>query len=210
MMRILKRGSCLLLSLALLSACAQWWQVRPYSDFVNVEVNPGDQIRVETRDGERSKLVVVAVRHDRIVGENQTVLLKDIVQLEKRSKTAPANPCSPQVPLGCSTPQWATMLHDSQAHYTKYFYPSCEQHDFCYRHGQSTYGMSKNACDSQFLLDMQTQCHPDNITEILLQAGASYTTCGAVALEFYMAVQKYGANRFNTNTSTYCEYDGPP
>jgi len=208
------RGSrctlCLLLPLVIISSCAQWWQVRPYSEFVAAELNPGDQIRIETGDGARSKMVVVAVRNDRIIGENQTVLLKDIVQLEKHSDTPPANPCSPQVPLGCSTPQWATLLHESQSHYTEYFYPSCEQHDYCYRHGAATYGMTRNACDYQFLQDMQAQCQPDSFSDALLQAGYSYTACGAVAIEFYMAVQKYGANRFNTGSGTYCEYDGPP
>ena len=208
MLKIVRLSICLLV--AVLPACAQWWEVRPYSDFVSAEIKPGDEIRIETLDGKRSKMVVVAIKQDRIVGESRTILLQDIAELEKRSKVSPANPCSPQVPLGCSVPQWATVLHDSQAHYKEYFYPSCEQHDYCYRHGARTYGMSKNACDSEFLLDMQTQCHPDNIAEVLLQAGGNYTTCGAVALEFYLAVQKYGAPRFKSNNSTYCEYDGPP
>ena len=70
--------------------------------------------------------------------------------------------------------------------------------------------MTRNACDYQFLQDMQAQCQPDSFSDALLQAGYSYTACGAVAIEFYMAVQKYGANRFNTGSGTYCEYDGPP
>lgn len=200
----------MLLALALLSACAQWWQVRPYPDFISAEIKPGDQVRIETSAGVRSKLVVVAVKDDRIIGENQTIMLNDIVLLEKQSKSPPANPCSPQVPLECSVPQWAQVLHDSQTRFKEYFYPSCEQHDYCYRHGAATYGMSQNACDSEFLLDMQAQCHPDDITELLQLTGNGYATCGAVALEFYLAVQKYGANRFKANTSTYCEYDGPP
>ena len=80
---------CLLLSLDLLSACAQWWEVRPYPDFVNADISTGDQLRIETRDGERSKLVVAEVQDDRIVGENQTILLQDIVRLEKRSNLRP-------------------------------------------------------------------------------------------------------------------------
>ena len=202
---------CLLLPLLLLSACAQWWQVRPYADFVRAEIRPGDQLRIETRDGEISKLTVVAVTDDQITGEHETIALTDIVKLEKQSKTPPANPCSPQVPLGCSVPQWATVLHDSQSHYKDYFYPSCEQHDYCYRHGTATYGMGKEACDYRFLQDMQAQCNPDDPMELLLQFGNSYATCGAVAMEFYLAVQKYGADRFrNAASSTYCEYDGPP
>jgi hypothetical protein len=210
MLRIVQRTLCMLLALAFLPGCAQWWQVRPYSDFIGAEIKPGDELRIETREGVRSKLVVVAVKDDRIIGENQTILLTDIVQLEKHSQSPPANPCSPQIPLGCSIPQWAQALHDSQTRFKEYFYPSCEQHDYCYRHGAATYGMSKNTCDSEFLLDMQAQCHPDNITELLQLAGNGYTTCGAVALEFYLAVQKYGASRFKTTTSSYCEYDGQP
>ena len=199
--------SCLLVFL--LSACGQWWQVRPYPDFVSAEIKPGDQLRVSTLDGERRKLVVVAVQRDRIVGENETIMLDQIAHLEKHSSTSPANPCSPQVPLGCSVPDWASVLHESQSQFKEYFYPSCEQHDFCYRHGARTYGMTQNACDYQFLQDMQAQCHPGNF-EDFLQVSGNYTTCGAVALEFYMAVQKYGASRFKSSTSTYCEYDGPP
>lgn len=194
----------------LFTACAHWWQVRPYPEFIAAEIRPGDTIRVETVSGERSKQVVVAVRSDRIITENQTYLLQDLSRLEKQSGTPPANPCSPQLPLGCSVPQWAAMLHDSQSRYAEYFYPSCEQHDYCYRHGAATYGMSKNACDSEFLLDMQAQCNPDDIGGVLMQAGNGYATCGAVALEFYLAVQKYGGSRFRSGNSSYCEYDGPP
>lgn len=200
----------LALALTMLSSCAQWWQVRPYTDFVNAEIGPGDKLRIETRDGMRLKLTVSAVRDDRIIGDRQTILLDEIVLLEKQSKTAPANPCSPQLPLGCSLPQWATVLSGTHSRYKDFFYPSCEQHDYCYRHGAATYGMSQNACDHQFLQDMQAQCQPDHLVQAVLQSGMNYAECSAVAMEFYGAVQKFGANRFSSTTSTYCEYDGPP
>jgi hypothetical protein len=202
--------TCLVLVLFLLSACAHWYQLRPYPDFVEAEVVPGDKLRIETRDGVSSKLVVVAVKDDRIVGEQQTILLADIVQLEKHSETPPANPCSPHVPMGCSVPQWAAVLHESQAHYRDYFYPSCEEHDYCYRHGAATYGKTQINCDYQFLQDMQAQCHPDTIAQFLLESGMNYPECNLVAMEFYQAVQKYGASLFRSGTSSYCEYNGPP
>ena len=174
------------------------------------EIRPGDTVRITTRDGEREKLVVTAVKDDRIVGENGSWLLADIASLEKQSKSPPANPCSPQVPLGCSVPQWAAMLHSSQAHYQEFFYPSCEQHDYCYRHGAATYGKTRSACDYEFLRDMQAQCSPDNMAELLLQAGENYATCSAVAMEFYQVVDRYGASRFRSSNSSHCEYDGPP
>ena len=70
--------------------------------------------------------------------------------------------------------------------------------------------MSKDDCDYQFLQDMQAQCQPDNIVDLVLKSGDNFAACGTVAMEFYLAVQRYGAQRYNTNPSTYCEYDGPP
>jgi len=195
--------------MALLSACAQWWQVRPWPDFVAAEIRPGDVLRVTTRDGYHGEMTVVSLQADRITGKERTVLLADIVMLEKKSGTSPANPCSPQVPLGCSVPQWATYLHDSQAEYQAFFYPSCEQHDYCYRHGAATYGKTRAACDYEFLLDMQEQCNPDSFVETLL-IGGDYVECSAVAMEFYTAVQKYGAARYTATGGARCEYDGPP
>ena len=201
---------CLVLFPFLLSSCAQWWQVRPYTDFVSAEIVPGDKLRIETGDGTRVKLVVVQIRDDRIIGENQTIMLKDIVELEKHSKTPPANPCSPQLPLGCSVPQWATVLSESQARYEEFFYPSCEQHDYCYRHGAATYGMDQDSCDLRFLDDMQAQCVPDRLTQFLLEMDINYAECSVIAMEFYQVVKKYGVNRFSFTSSSYCEYDGPP
>jgi hypothetical protein len=204
------RTTALLLLFALLpGGCASWWQVRPYADFVLVEIQPGDRIRITTKDGEQRKAVVASVRSDRIVTRDHSYDLADIALLEKRSESPPANPCRPALPLGCSVPDWAALLHDSQSRYRDYFYPSCEQHDFCYRHGWATYGHGKEACDSRFLSDMQAQCHPGDFTQ-LLQIGSDYPTCGAVAMEFYLAVQKYGAARYRSANSSYCEYDGPP
>jgi hypothetical protein len=193
----------------LLTACASWWDIRPYTDFVDAEIRPGDQLRVETRNGFKTKMVVVAVRDDRLIGQHQTILLQDIARLEKKSKTPPANPCSPQVPLGCSVPQWATLLHESQSRYQNVFYPSCEQHDFCYRHGHATYGKTRTQCDTEFLLDMQDQCEPDNLGQLVIGAN-DLAVCQAVALEFYQAVVRYGSSRFRQANSTWCEYDGPP
>ena len=208
--RHLRVPALLALMVFLIPACSNWWQVRPYPDFVAAEIQPGDEIRVETDNGESVEFQVVTVKYDRIVGEGYSVLLRDIAKLEKLSKLPPANPCSPQVPLGCSVPDWAKLLHDSQSRYQEYFYPSCEQHDYCYRHGAATYGKSKNTCDSEFLQDMQAQCNPDDFVDFLVLADGKFMECDAVAMEFYLAVQKYGADRYQSAKSTYCEYDGPP
>jgi hypothetical protein len=208
--RCLRVPALAAVTMVLMPACASWWQVRPYPDFVAAEIQPGDRIRVETSNGESDEFQVVAVGKNSIVGEGHSVMLGDIVRLEKLSKAPPANPCSPQVPLGCSVPEWAQLLHESQRRYQDFFYPSCEQHDYCYRHGAATYGKSKEACDAEFLQDMQAQCDPDNLLEFLALASGRFVECDAAAMEFYLAVKKYGADRFLSAKSTYCEYDGPP
>jgi len=209
-LRYLRLFALVAVVVLLTPSCAEWWQVRPYPEFVTAEVKPGDKVRLETIDGESDKFQVSYVRYGSIEGEGRSVLLRDIAKLEKLSKVPPANPCSPQVPLGCSVPDWAQLLHESQRHFQEYFYPSCEQHDYCYRHGAATYGKSKNACDSEFLLDMQAQCNPEDFIDMLALAGDRQIECAAVTIEFYMAVQKYGVNRYQSAKSTYCEYDGPP
>jgi hypothetical protein len=199
-----------LIPIFLLCSCAQWWQVRPYPDFIVAEIKAGDQLRIETSDGLRSKLVVVSVLNDRIVGEDQVVLFNDITSLEKRSKTSPANACNPSQSLGCSVPEWATWLHDSQSKYRDYFYPSCEQHDYCYRHGAATYGMDRGTCDENFLRSMQNQCSPSNFGTFIKEINLDLAECTLIAMEFYQIVRKYGARHFNSSNSSYCEYDGPP
>ena len=57
---------------------------------------------------------------------------------------------------------------------------------------------------------MQAQCNPEDFIDMLALAGDRQIECAAVTIEFYMAVQKYGVNRYQSAKSTYCEYDGPP
>lgn len=199
-----------LFPLFLLYSCAQWWQVRPYPDFISAEIKSGDQLRIETSDGIEHKVVVIHVLNDRIVGENQVVMFNDIVTLEKYSKTSPANACNPSQALGCSLPQWASYLHETQSKYKDYFYPSCEQHDYCYRHGAATYSLSQGSCDSNFLLDMQKQCSPADMGTFLLNVNLDYAECNTIAMEFYSIVKTYGARHYKSTNSSYCEYDGPP
>jgi len=199
-----------LVPLFLLCSCAQWWQVRPYPDFITAEIKAGDQLRIETSDGIKRKVVVVKVLNDRLVGEEQIVLFTDIVTLEKHSKTSPVNACIPSQSLGCSVPQWASLLGDKQSKYKDFFYPSCEQHDYCYRHGAATYGMNQEACDVNFLGNMQDQCSPANMQKFLLEVNMDYAECNLIAVEFSQVVAAYGANHFKSVQSSYCEYDGPP
>jgi len=200
----------LLVTLIFLHSCAQWWQVRPYPDFISAEIRAGDRVRIETSDGVRHKMMVVSVLNDRIVGEDQFVMFNDIVTLEKHSTTSPVNACNSMQSLGCSVPEWATMLNETQSRYRDFFYPSCEQHDFCYRHGAATYSMDRSACDNNFLRNMQEQCSPSNIGTFLLEVNLDYAKCNTIALQFYMVVSKHGAGHFNSANSSYCEYDGPP
>jgi hypothetical protein len=91
----MKRLVFFLIPLLLLCSCAQWWQVRPYPDFISAEIRAGDQLRIETSDGIEHKLLVVKVSNDRITGEGRVILFSDILTLEKHSKTSPFNACNP-------------------------------------------------------------------------------------------------------------------
>ena len=175
-----------------------------------MEIAAGDQIRIVKVDGSKTRMTVESVGSSEISGQHQTVMLKDILSLEKYAKQAAANPCSPGIPLGCSVPRAITLLSSSQGTYEKFFYPSCEQHDYCYRHGAATYGEDKESCDEQFLEDLEDQCSPDSFTSALLQSDQNFGECSATAIAYYHSVRQYGAKRFSGASSTYCEYDGPP
>lgn len=203
------RLAILLFFFLLLGSCAHWWQIRPYADFITAEVRPGDRLRIETTDGIRREVIVSIVLNDRIIGEEQVVLFADIVTLEKHSKTSPVNACNPSQSLGCSVPQWVALLDDTQSEYRDFFYPSCEQHDYCYRHGAATYAMDRKACDDNFLGDMEDQCSTER-SKFLPELDVDYAKCSLIASEFYQVVKKYGAAHFKSAKSTYCEYDGPP
>ena len=90
------------------------------------------------------------------------------------------------------------------------------QHDYCYRHGANTYGLNRDYCDQEFLQNMQNSCPAGSSSpfgkffEIIDNNVDSRTTCLRIANDFHMAAQDFGEKHFQSETSTYCEYNGAP
>lgn len=195
-------------------ACVPTHNVRPLPDFVETAIEPGDKVKVVTKDGEKFDFTVSEVRTDALCSGETTVLLSDIDQIGLRSHERPAYPCGGEKPLGCSVPQWirsvekvgdvASLAFGSgvffQWHSTfeETFYDACIQHDFCYRHGYKTYGHVKEFCDNEFYANMKAVCLAIDVL------------CLSAAREFYTAVSRYADDAYQTETGTRCTYDGPP
>lgn len=210
------RWQLALIVFLLAAACTPTHTVKPLPNFVRVGLEPGDRIRITTRSGEAHDVVVTEVRSDRIVGEDDEYLLEDLVSIKKSAWERPESPCGGGRPLGCSVPWLVSLASEAHGHYKEQFYDACAQHDYCYRHGHASYGKDRKSCDDAFLEDMRGLC-PDaaasgfgRMLEVFDDSVGSRQTCETVANDFYQAVRRYGADRFETTFSTYCEYDGPP
>lgn len=214
----LSRWACwLLISLTLVTgACMPAHNVKPLPDFVETGIEPGDQVIVTTKDGRTARFVVTDVRDETLFGEGERIPISDIAVLKKRSWSRPASPCGGEKPLGCSLPVAVSVASESHAHYREEFHDACAEHDYCYRHGYRTYGVTREECDLRFLADMRNLCPPPagNVVaktlQVLDDSVESRRTCLAVADSFYLAVSEFGEGNFEIEGSTYCEYDGPP
>ena len=201
----------LLLLVLELSGCVSLQTIRPLPSFVAAAIAPGDTVKVVTHDSMESTFVVTEITDTALMGNNQNIAFEDIEELYLRSRDRPSYPCGGSKPLGCSLPKIAYAaaavgtVAESVWHVPNlglyvlddHFYAACVQHDFCYRHGLETYGLSREACDNDFLADMREICGFDPL-------------CRFVARQFYEAVHAKGEKAFRTNDSSYCEYDGPP
>ena len=200
----------------LAAACAPLHTVKPLPDFVKTGIEPGDTVTVETRSGEEHEFIVREVRENRLSGDDAEFLLKDLVSIKKHAWSRPKSPCGGDLPLGCSVPWLVALTSEAHGHYKEVFYDACAQHDYCYRHGFASYGVDRTACDEAFLVDMKNLCPKPaasgvgKVFEIMDDSVESRQTCEMVADDYYAAVKRYGADRFLTTASTYCEYDGPP
>ena len=198
------------------AACAPMHTVKPLPNFVRTGIQPGDKVSVLTRSGETRDFVVREVHADRLTADDAEYLLKDLVSIKKQAWSRPESPCGGEEPLGCSVPWIIALTSESHGHYKDVFYDACAQHDYCYRHGHASYGVDRAECDEAFLADMKNLC-PNPATsgvgkllEVFDDSVESRQTCESVAADYYNAVKRYGADRFLTTASTYCEYDGPP
>ena len=79
--------------------------------------------------------------------------------------------------------------------------------------GADPYGLDRDACDAEFLQNMRSARPPPSLSAfgkiINVMSKDSRDTCLATADEFYVVVRNFGESKFQTDTSTLCEYNGP-
>ena len=198
-----------LLTLLLLAnmACAPTHVIRPYPNFIQAGVQVGEKVTIQTVADETVKMKVSEVSADGVSGSGITIPYNKIRAVSKRAYRTPEVPCGGEQPLGCSIPAILTLINGVSEN-TDGFKPACVQHDFCYRHGQATYGKDRNACDLEFRTNLKAQCEePKWLTALSLTLNKK--RCLFVANQMYQAVRRYGKSKFQLNNSSYCEYDGP-
>ena len=194
--------------------CAPTHNIRPLPNFVDAAIQPGDTVIVTTKSGEVIEFVISETTNTMLIGDDHRVALEDIDTLQKKSWKKPLSPCGGDEQLGCSVPLLVSLASDVYTHYRRHFHEACTQHDYCYRHGFRTYGLDREACDTEFLANMREACPAPRGTPlgILIDVSSvdSSHTCLSTADEFYAVVRRYGEDDFHTDTSTICEYNGPP
>lgn len=187
-------------------------EVRPEPDFITAAVEPDDEVVITTADGRELSFVVNTVEADKITGlGGEEVTFTDIESISIRSWEEPNHPCGAGEPVGCSIPEVITAVSSYHQEYKDYFHSACAEHDYCYRHGSSTYGLDQSYCDNRFYSDMMELCGGagGGILGIAdLDSLAEKAKCRLAADQFYAAVQQHGHKAFRTGNSTYCEFDG--
>ena len=80
------------------------------------------------------------------------------------------------------------------------FGPACEQHDYCYRHGWATYGLSREECDHRFKRDMKRVCSRKDWA--IQKVGDKL--CEAAATSFYHGVRAWGEDSYLKEGASSC------
>ncbi len=177
-------------------------------EFIRVGVQTGDLVEITTKDGEYRKFVVQDIGIDTIEGPSETIRFSEIERIVKRSWKEPAHPCGGGLPVGCSIPEVVLLLSGDYEKQAEKFHPACVTHDFCYRHGVATYGVTRDECDTVFYNDMKKACKGLGGLSVLDIQG--FATCQLAANQTYEAVRRRGEEHFQSTTSTYCEYREDP
>lgn len=201
--------------LASLIACVPTHTVKPLPDFVSTGLGPGDRVTVTTTAGDVHEFEITEIRENKLIGHELQFELQALMSIKKHAWTRPESPCGGEKPLGCSVPLLVAIASEAHSHYEGKFYDACAQHDYCYRHGFTSYGKDRKACDDAFFEDMKALCPKAAVNKLgrVLQAvdGSldSRQTCLSVAEDYYGAVRRYGEKKYLTKDSTLCAYDGP-
>lgn len=118
------------------------------------------------------------------------------------------SPCGGIEPLGCSIPPAIRVISEDYDAQADKFHNACVLHDLCYRHGASTYDLSREACDSEFYSNMKSACEGPAGLGVL--DPEEFAKCRLAALETYEAVKEHGEKHYRGATSTYCDYRAAP
>jgi hypothetical protein len=200
---------------AICVACAPMHTVKPLPDFVEAAIEPGDKVRITTVSGEEIEMIVTEVDEKTLHSGERSIALIEIAELKKVAWKRPPSPCGGELPLGCSVPLLVSLASDEYKHYKDEFYDACAQHDYCYRHGHLTYGLGREYCDAEFLENMKNSCPAPSsskvgkLFEVFNESVGTRRTCLRVARDFHMAAQDFGEKHYQSESSSYCEYNGP-
>ncbi len=91
-MRVYKYFALMLLVFCLISAsCASHTAVYPEPVNIQSVIQPGDTVKIVTKDNQETEFVVTEVTDEAIVGENQKLLFTDIIKLQEQTVSAGEN-----------------------------------------------------------------------------------------------------------------------
>jgi len=73
---------CLSLSFLCIS-CAAHTAVEPEPSHIQFYIQPGEKLRVVTKDNKETEFIVKKVTEDALIGKNQKVMFEDIIELDE-------------------------------------------------------------------------------------------------------------------------------
>jgi len=200
------RMTLIFLVVATVSSCAAVTpshDIPVKSEYIEAGVQAGDTLEITMNDGEEKTIEVTGVRMDAIETSKGDISVSKIQRIVKRSWTEPGHPCGANEPVGCSIPEVLLLLQQYKEQ-TEKFHPACVTHDFCYRHGVTTYGVTREKCDDDFLGRMKKTCGGYRGLGLLDLEG--YSICHTAAQQTYNVVRLKGEPHCRTTNSSYCEY----
>jgi len=118
--------------------------------------------------------------------------------------------CLPTSTIDCST-KWGNLFRPIAVAAIA-FDDACLHHDLCYRHGEATYGYTKDYCDDVFRAELDTLCAQDIAIVDVVTLGLTRVFCNIGKYAFYAAVSRtrIAGNAFQTGiNSSCCRYDYP-
>jgi hypothetical protein len=110
--------------------------------------------------------------------------------------------CYGPASVGCSVPWFAYYISPTLNYYgNSKFESACVMHDYCYHHGNMTYGKSRATCDSEFKAAMESACSSWSWLDIVT-LGGSKADCHANAKSSTTWSRSSAGNTSSTHPTT--------